>query len=154
MAGAKKDKNGLTYKQKRYAEARAAGKSMVDAYDAAGYGKGSNYHTKEVNAQRLEDTSESIKAHIAHLQKIVDNGGLMDTEQRKAALVEIYRDSTVSTKDRLKALDLLNRMSGDYIDKKEVSATVQGLTRSDRIEAMQDTLNTLKKAWNNSDGQE
>lgn len=146
MAGAKKGKDGLTDKQRAYARARAAGKSQIESYAIAGYSQKQKEKSQRENACHLE-TLEDVQRHIEHLQKIADNGGIMSTEQRKAALYEIYQDDTNSIKDRLKALDLLNRMSGDYVDKKEITATVQGLTRQDRIDAMQDTLNTLKKAW-------
>ena len=45
-------------------------------------------------------------------------------------------------------------MHGDYIDKKEINATIQGVTRDDRLQAMQETLDSLKKAWNDSNIEE
>lgn len=145
MAGAKKDRDGLTHKQRAYARARAAGKSQIEAYAEAGYSQRQCENSQRINACKL-DTLQAVQDHIAHLQHIADSGGIMDTEQRKAALYEIYKDDTTAKRDKLKALDMLNRMSGDYIDRKEISATV-GITREDRREAMHDTLEALKKAW-------
>ncbi len=140
----KKDK--LTTKQKKYCQYRADGMSQRQAYISAGYSNRQKDSSIDCNAYQLERIKK-VKEKIEDLQKKADNGCILTVEQRKQALTDIYIDSTQSTKDRLKALDLLNRMNGDYIDKKEISATVQGLTRSDRIDAMQDALNALKQAW-------
>lgn len=146
MSGAKKGRDGLTDKQRRYARARAQGKSQIESYVEAGYQTGATRKTKREGACRL-DALDAVQGEIERLQAIADAGGIMSTEQRKCALFEIWQDDSNATRDRLKALDLLNRMSGDYIDKKEVSATVQGLTREDRIDAMGETLEALKKLW-------
>lgn len=153
MSGAKKGRDGLTHKQREYARLRAQGKSQIDAYTGAGYQPGATEKTRREGACRLE-TISAIQDKIESLQAIADAGGILSTEQRKCALVAIWQDDSNSTRDRLKALDLLNRMSGDYIDRREVSATVQGLTRADRIEAMSETLESLKTAWIESGGVE
>ena len=148
---AKGDK--LTPKQTKYCQYRAKGKGQVESYEKAGYSMRQSKKSKEVNACKLE-SMETIKQKIADLQQKADNDCILTTEQRKQALTEFYCDTTKSDKDRLKAIDLLNRMAGDYIDKKEINATIQGLTRSDRLQAMEDTLETLKKAWNASNVEE
>lgn len=149
----KKDKDGLTVKQKKYCQNRAKGLTQRESYLKAGYSNKGNGQTLDSNACRLEKI-EKIQEKIAELQYKADNGCILSTEQRKQALTEIYLDTSKSDKDRLKAIDLLNRMSGDYIDKKEINATIQGISRDDRLQAMQETLESLKKAWNGSDGKE
>lgn len=146
----KKDSTKLTTKQMRYCQLRAEGKSQRQAYKGAGYSDRQKETTIDANSCNLEKI-EKIRDKIRELQEKADRGCILTTEQRKQALTDIYLDTNKADKDRLKALDLLNRMSGDYIDKKEINATVQGLTRSDRLDAMQDTLETLKKAWSDSD---
>lgn len=148
-----KGKDGLTTKQRKYCHARASGKGQVESYEKAGYSMRQSKKSKEVNACKLE-SMESIQKKLEELQTKADNGCILNTEQRKQALTEFYCDTTKSDKDRLKAIDLLNRMTGDYIDKKEINANITGLTRSDRLEAMQDTLETLKKAWSDSSVEE
>lgn len=150
MAGAKKGRDGLTDKQREYTRHRAEGKSQIESYILAGYQAGATQKTKREGASRLE-ALEAVQANIERLQALADAGAVMTTEQRKSALFEIWQDTSNSTKDRLKALDLLNRMSGDYIDKKEITASITGLTRQDRLNAMADTLETLKKAWEDTE---
>lgn len=151
MAGAKKGRDGLTDKQRAYSRHRAEGKSQIESYILAGYSDNQSMESRRQNASHLEKI-EAVRENIERLQALADAGAVMSTEQRKSALYEIYSDATNSTRDRLKALDLLNRMEGDYIDRKEISATVQGLTRSDRLEAMSETLESLKTAWQGSEG--
>ena len=151
MAGAKKGRDGLTDKQRAYSRHRAEGKSQIESYVLAGYQPGATDKTRREGASRLE-ALETVRANIERLQTLADAGAVMSTEQRKCALYEIWQDDSNATKDRLKALDLLNRMEGDYIDRREINATVQGLTRSDRLDAMTETLESLKTAWKGSDG--
>ena len=59
----------------------------------------------------------------------------MSISQRKEWLTGIVMDECEETKDRLKAVDILNRMDGAYIDKLEVNGQVnnpfEGLTTDD-----------------------
>lgn len=144
---AKKNSDGLTPLQVRYCQERAKGETQRQAYIKAGYSSRGNDQTLDSNASRLE-SDPKISAKIEYLQSMVDNNALLTTEQRQAALVDIYLDDSKGTNARLKALDMLNRMAGDYVDKQQIDATVSGLTREDRRDAMQDTLNALKSAWN------
>lgn len=153
MARGKKGADGLTDKQRKFVQARAAGKSQIESYAEAGYSLGASDNGNRTNATKLEKI-KAIQENIEYLHRIARDTSLLDTEARQAALLDIYYDNTTSTKDKLKAIDLLNRMAGDYIDKKEINANITGLTRSDRLEAMQDTLETLKKAWNDSSVEE
>lgn len=153
MARGKKGADGLTDKQRKFVQARAAGKSQIESYAAAGYSLGSSDNGNRTNATKLEKI-KAIQENIEYLHRVARETALLDTEARQAALLDIYYNNTTSTKDKLKAIDLLNRMAGDYIDKKEINATIQGLTRSDRLQAMEDTLETLKKAWNASNVEE
>lgn len=144
---AKKNKDGLTPLQVKYCQERAKGKTQRQAYKDAGYGGKSTDKTMDENACRL-DKDPRVQATIERLQRLADSGAILDTKQRQAALYEIYQDDNKPIGARLKALDMLNRMSGDYIDRQQIDATVTGLTREDRREAMNDTLNALKSAWN------
>lgn len=145
MPGPKKDEHGLTEKQRRYAENRAAGMSQPKAYKSAGYSSKQSDASARVNACRLEANTEAIQEHMNYLKEIAETKALETIEERKAALYDLYHNST-NEKIKIKALDLLNRMNGDYIDKKEITANV-GITREDRRQAMQDTLDALKQAW-------
>ena len=147
MAGQKKDtKTGLTPLQAKYCQERVKGKTQRQAYKDAGYSAKQSPGSIDSNACILEQ-KEEIQAHIKHLTDLANNGAILDTKQRQAALYEIYKDDTKPIGARLKALDMLNRMAGDYIEKQQIDANVTGLTREDRRDAMQDTLNALKSAW-------
>lgn len=134
----------LTQKQKKYIEYRAQGYNQTDAYQKAGYGENSTRKTLKENACRQE-AKEAIRAHMNALDAITETGALQSIEQRKSALIELYQQSS-NEKTRLKALELLSRMSGDYIDRKDVS--ISGISREDRTQAMQDALTALMDVWN------
>lgn len=146
---AKKNKDGLTPLSVKYCQERAKGKTQRQAYKDAGYAAGGKSTDKTIdeNACRLEKDPR-VQATIERLQRLADSGAILDTTQRQAALYEIYQDDSKPIGARLKALDMLNRMAGDYVDKQQIDANVTGLTREDRRDAMQDTLNALKSAWN------
>lgn len=122
-------KRTLTPKEKKYARARAKGLNYTDAYIEAGYScKGGNRHTACDNARKWENADtkrgERIRAEIDRLQRLADNKTILDRKQRQTLLTELALDSEEKTDNRLRAVDMLNRMSGDYTDNVRTSATV------------------------------
>lgn len=117
MAGVRK---GLTIRQQKYCEGRADGKTMPEAYLAAGYAcTEKNKPYLKSNAYNLEYNkacSPLIRDEIARLRKIAEEGAILDRLQRQAMLTEIALDQEEKTDNRLRSLDMLNRMSGDYTD--------------------------------------
>ena len=114
MAG--KVKN-LTGRQKKYCEGRAMGKGYAEAYTDAGYA--SCGELTKTNAYHLEHTrliSPKIQAEIARLKRMAEEGAVLDRQARQAKLTEIALDDEEKTDNRLRAFDMLNRMSGDYTD--------------------------------------
>lgn len=49
------------------------------------------------------------------------SSAIMTSEERKIWLTSLINDPKVKDTDRLKALDILNKMNGEYIYKSEVS---------------------------------
>lgn len=112
--------NGLTVRQQKYCEGRAEGKTMPQAFIDAGYSvtEKSRKHAK-TNAYHLETSkkiSPLIQAEIARLKRVAEEGAILNREARQAMLTEIALDAEEKTDNRLRAADMLNRMSGDYTD--------------------------------------
>lgn len=108
----------LNPKQKRYCRERAAGKNRGEAYVAAGYSD----KDATASAYRLEHfmkCSEKIRAEIDRLTAAADKGAILDRKARQALLTEMALDTEEKTDNRLRATDMLNRMSGDYTDRVE-----------------------------------
>lgn len=132
----------LTAKQKRYCKERAAGNTYADSYERAGYSvppgeKGRKVATDNAYnmEHKTESTTEKIQREIKRLQEQAEAGAILDRKARQGLLSGIALDQEESTTDRLRAADMLNRMSGDYTDRVQVEATAR-LSYADRLEAM------------------
>ena len=135
----------LTAKQKKYCQGRAMGKSLSQAFKDAGYGPNSCTKTLKQNADRMEKRSahaKEIQAEIARLREMAEQDAILDRRQRQALLTEIALNSENDMPDRLRSLDQLNRMSGDYTDtvRTEVSGKIE-MSYADRIAAIRADLN-------------
>lgn len=112
-------KKPLTVKQKRFVDAYLgeANGSGVKAARLAGY-KGSDNTLHNVASENLR--KPKIREMV---DKIAASDPLLMTrDERLQILAKIIRAEGVeSTKDRLKALDQLSKISGDYIQRVEVS---------------------------------
>lgn len=134
----------LTAKQRKYAERRAAGDSYADAYNAAYDDHGGTRKTAATNAENLEKRSAAapaIMARIAELRAAAERGAILKREERQALLTEIATNEGETTRDRIRALDQLNRMSGDYTENTRV--TLSGgvtMTYAERLEAIRAEL--------------
>lgn len=118
-----KKKPKLTERQKKYCRERAKGKTLKQSYIDAGYSPTDACRS----AIRLENefpVSPLIKSEIARLSAMADKGAVLDRKQRQALLTEVALDLEEKTDNRLRATDMLNRMSGDYTD--VVRSTVTG----------------------------
>lgn len=96
------------------------GKGYAEAYIDAGYAPCvENERGTAQNAYNIEHRlsySPKIQAEIARLKKMAEEGAVLDRQSRQAKLTEIALDDTEKTDNRLRAFDMLNRMSGDYTD--------------------------------------
>lgn len=111
----------LTKRQKEYAKRRAQGETYAKAYKGAGYSNRQSDKTAERNAYALEhesgETSNKILARIADLQRRAEAGGILKREQRQQLLSDLAMDEDGARADRIRAVDLLNKMSGDYTER-------------------------------------
>lgn len=143
MAGTAENRK-LTVKQKAYCRARAAGKSRPDAYLEAGYTSSTGREDANHNAYCMEvvrPCSTKIQKEIARLQAQAEKGAIIDRKQRQALLTEIVLDKGEKTDNRLRAADMLNRMSGDYTDRMEqVYSGALALSYEDRKKMLEEGL--------------
>lgn len=114
----------LTKRQRDYAAGRAAGKSRAQAYIDAGMCPTGSRKTARDNAYTLENRSAASTAvlqRIHQLQEQAEAGAILNRQARQAWLTGIVTDDGQKTDDRLRAADMLNRMSGDYTDRAQVT---------------------------------
>ena len=119
--------NGLTERQRRFVEAYV-GKAEGNATEAArlaGYsGDDAQLAVRGSEAVR----NRNIAAAIEEARKPRTRRAILTREQRQELLTEFATDVTVEHRDRLKAIEVLGKMQGDFIERREVKhegATVQ-----------------------------
>ena len=75
---------------------------------------------------------DKILARLKELQAAATSNAVMSAIKRKEWLTELITSETEETKDKLKAIDILNKMEGEYTEKLQMSGSVnnpfEGLT--------------------------
>ena len=96
----------------------------TEAYKKAGY-KVKSDNAAAVGAAKLLRKAK-VQKRIAELRSEMDSHKIMDAVERRELLTQFARDEETGKADRLKAMDLLNKMDGVYINKTQVSGTDGG----------------------------
>lgn len=80
--------------------------------------------TARRNASKLL-TNTDIQGYIKELQDKAESKDIMTTIQKKEFLTKmILKDKKANRSDKLKALDILNKMDGEYITRVEADVSV------------------------------
>ena len=103
--------------------------NAAEAYRLAGY-KPQSAHAAETMGSRLLRNVE-VSNRLDELRKKVNGPKVMDAEERRVKLTEIATSRYVKPDVAIKAIDVLNKMDGLYVQKTELSGTVQ--TVPDRL---------------------
>jgi phage terminase small subunit len=107
----------LTEKQDKFCLNIVAGMSQTDAYKNSHNAENMSIEAIYVEASRLMDNPK-IALRIEELRKEARKEVIMNTIQRKEWLTNlIMQDEKASKTDKLKALDILNKMDGEYVTK-------------------------------------
>lgn len=118
----------MNARQKKFAEFYAESGNAEQAAIAAGYSE----KYARGNAYKLVANSGVVE-YIRELVEKAQDERILSAKERRAMLSDIARGSPL-TQDRLRAIDILNKMTGEYVTKIEgsISADVndpfKGLT--------------------------
>lgn len=93
--------------------------NATEAYKNAGY-KVRSDNTAAVCAAKLLRNAK-VQSRIAELRREMDSHKIMDAAERRELLTRFARDEDTGKTDRLRAMDLLNKMDGVYINKTQIS---------------------------------
>lgn len=99
----------LNERQKRFAEYYAQSGNILQSALKAGYSK--NYANKR--GHELLD-NVGIAEYIKSLTAPVRKQRILTAQQRQEILSEIALDEEAARSDRIKAIDTLNKMTGEY----------------------------------------
>ena len=106
----------LTPKQETFAQAIIKGMSQADAYRTAYSCKNMSDKTIWENASRLMADSK-VKARVQELRDKVAMDNVMSAQERLEWLSRLVQSDEAVTTDKLKAIDIMNRMQGEYVTK-------------------------------------
>lgn len=113
----------MNERQKKFAEYYAQFGNIVQSAIKAGYSE--NY----ANARAHELLANvGIAEYIRQLTEKAQDERIMTAKERQALLSDIANNENEKTQDRIKAVDTLNKMTGEYVLK--VDADVK---RSDKL---------------------
>lgn len=110
----------LNARQKAFCEYYVASGNATEAAKKAGYSE--RYTNKNVNKLRQ---NTAIIEYIEELQKKAQSSRIMSAVERKEWLTKVLKDDNAKLNDRLKALDILNKMDGEYTEKVQLSGEVR-----------------------------
>lgn len=123
----------------KYVQGLATGLSQRKAYRAA-FPNSERWKdaTVDKRASELYNTGE-IMGRLQELMEQSTSEAIMTATKRKEWLTKVVLSDTEETKDKLKAVDILNRMDGEYTDKVilngQVNNPFEGLT-TDELKKM------------------
>ena len=136
----------LTVKQEEFCRLYAATGNAVQSFKEAGY-KWVSEQAARKNASNLIHNNSNVKKKLQDLREQADKDCIADIQEMQATLTKIIREEldeeqlmtegcgngfskTVSRrkkaalKDRLRAIELLAKMQGGFVDKVEVSGNL------------------------------
>lgn len=99
-------------RRKRFTEYYNATGNMTEAAVKAGYSKKTAYS----QGNRLLKNAE-VQEYLHQLQDAEKEKRILDASSRKVLLSEIAQDDMQDANARIKAIDTLNKMTGEYITK-------------------------------------
>lgn len=113
-------KDKLNVRQKKFAEYYAQSGNTVQSAIKAGYSE--NY--ANTNACKLLE-NDRVSEYIKELTAKAQQDRIITAVERQAILSDIAKSKDEETPDRIRAIDTLNKMTGEYLNKVEVSGTLK-----------------------------
>lgn len=112
----------LTAKQELFAQNIIKGMSQADAYRSAYSTSKMADKTIHENASRLANDSK-VSARINELRGQLTKETIMSAQERLEWLTEAIQSEDVAINDKLKAIDIMNKMQGEYVQKVQAEVT-------------------------------
>ena len=110
----------MTHRQELFIQEYIKTGNTTNSAIKAGYSK----RTAKSIGQRLL-TFVNIKKRIEELSQKIANNNIMTAKERQEYLTKLINSDDVKVSDKLKALDILNKMTGEYTQKVEVNGEIK-----------------------------
>lgn len=108
----------LTPKQEKFVQCIIEGMSQADAYRSAYSAKNMSDNSIYVNASKLMADTK-VAQRVQELRDQLAKPTIMSAQERLEWLTELIKSDEEVTPDKLKAIDIMNRMQGEYVQKIE-----------------------------------
>lgn len=115
---ARKDGEKMTSRMKKFAEYYHANGNGAEAARMAGYSESYATHRTDELLRNVE-----IAEYLKQLSEKAQNERILTAKERQVMLSDIAKDEENSPSDRIRAVDTLNKMTGEYTVK--VDTTVK-----------------------------
>ena len=112
----------LTPKQEKFVQNIIQGMSQADAYRSAYSTKNMTDKTIHEAASRLVADSK-VSARLGELRGQLTKQTIMTAQERLEWLTERIADEEIDINAKLKAIDIMNKMQGEYVQKVEANVT-------------------------------
>ena len=111
-------------RHEKFAQGLASGMSQRNAYRAA-FPNSARWKDATVDSKAsVLAKDDKILERLKELADLATSKAVMTAIERKEWLSSVIRNEAEETKDKLKAVDILNRMEGEYIEKVQVDGQV------------------------------
>ena len=115
----------LTAQQDKFAQAIALeDMNQSDAYRSAYNTKGMSDKTINEKASRLA-SQDKVRARIQELRDTLVSPKIMSAQKRLEWLTRLIENEEETTGDKLKAIDIMNKMQGEYVQKVEAEVKAE-----------------------------
>lgn len=108
----------LTPKQEAFVQNIIQGMSQADAYRSAYSCKNMSDNSVYVNASKLVADAK-VALRLKELRDKLAKPSIMSAQERLEWLTERIEDDGVDINAKLKAIDIMNKMQGEYVQKVE-----------------------------------
>lgn len=114
----------MTERQEKFCREFIKTGNATKAYKRAGYDT-EDYDAIRSNASRLL-TYDNVQKRLEELRKKAEAKEILSASQIRALLTNIATDKESSKLEIMKALDILNKMNGEYITKTQITGADGG----------------------------
>lgn len=114
----------LTAKQELFVQNIIQGMSQADAYRSA-------YPKQKMSDKTVWETASKLMANpkvitrLTELRKELATPAIMSAQKRLEWLTQLIENEEETTGDKLKAIDIMNKMQGEYVQKVEAEVKAE-----------------------------
>ena len=112
----------LTAKQEQFVQNIIKGMNQADAYRSAYNASKMTDKTIHEKASLLA-SNDKVRARLKELREQLASEAIMSAQKRLEWLTGVIKSNDESTGDKLKAVDIMNKMQGEYVQKVEANVT-------------------------------